>query len=116
MAHLPETSVLVSAREPDRADRQLLSFRTRVKLYLVFWIAIIVSFAVTALTQLERFYSFAEQEAQLREQIAYARQITKELEHDLEFHYSDAFVERVARDRLGFIRADETIFINDAAK
>ena len=93
---------------------RLIGSKTRFGFYVAFWLAIIISFAVTLLTQLYRFEALASQEAQLREQIVAARQVTRELQHDLRFHYSDAFVERVARERLGFIRADETIFINDA--
>ena len=107
---MPDSSELHRAPVAER----LIGSKARVGFYVAFWIAIIVSFAVTLLTQLYRFEALAAQDAQLREQIAAARQVTRELEHDLRFHYSDAFVERVARERLGFIRADETIFINDA--
>ena len=88
--------------------------KTRLRLYIAFWVIIIVSFAVTIWTQLYRLDTLAAQEAQLLEQLAAARQTTRELEYDLQLHYTDAFVERIARERLDFIRADETIFINDA--
>lgn len=90
--------------------------KTRLRLYIAFWFATIVSFTITIMTQFYRLDALAAQEAQLQDQIAAARQVTRDLEHDLHFHYSDAFVERIARERLDFIRADETIFINDAAR
>jgi len=93
---------------------RLLGAKTRISLYLVFWAVVLVGFSLTILSQLDRLDEFAAQEALLYEQIAAAHQVTRQLEHDLQFHYSDAFVERIARERLGFIRADETIFINDA--
>ena len=92
----------------------LVSPRTRVHLYLIFWVAIIVSFSVAFLANSYRFDTLLTQEAEIKRQIEAARQVTLELEQDLKYHYTDSFVERIARERLGFIRADETIFINDA--
>jgi len=69
---------------------------------------------ITIMSQSYRYDALLAQEAQLQQQIDAAHQITRELERDLQYHYSDAFVERIAREHLGFIRADETIFINDA--
>jgi len=93
---------------------QLVSPKTRLRLYIAFWLAIAVSFSVAFLAQSYRFDALLVQETEILEQIEAARQVTRELEQDLEYHYTDAFVERIAREHLGFIRADETIFINDA--
>lgn len=92
----------------------LVSSKTRFRLYFAFWLAIGISFAVAFLAQSYRFDALLAQEAELLRQIEAARKVTYELEQDLRYHYTDAFVERVARERLGFIRADETVFINDA--
>jgi len=92
----------------------LVSPKTRLRLYFTFWVAIAVSFAIAFLAQSYRFDTLLAQEAELLRQIEAANQVTYELEQDLRYHYTDSFVERVARERLGFIRADETVFINDA--
>ena len=106
----------VKKQEPSKVTflGVLVSPKTRLRLYFVFWLAIAVSFSVAFLAQSYRFDSLLAQEAELLQQIEAAHQVTRELEQDLRYHYTDSFVERVARERLGFIRADETVFINDA--
>jgi len=92
----------------------LVNPKTRRNLYFVFWAAILISSFVAFVAQSYRFDALLAQENELLRQIEAAREVTRELEQDLQYHYTDSFVERVARERLGFIRADETIFINDA--
>jgi len=95
-------------------DGDFASSGLRIRLYLTFWLVLVVGFVYSIQAQIGRLDELEAQEADLRRQIQAAHQVTRDLEYDLMFHYSDAFVERVARERLGFIRADETIFINDA--
>ncbi|MCL2617234.1 MAG: septum formation initiator family protein [Defluviitaleaceae bacterium] len=91
-----------------------ISPKVRLRLYIAFWFAIAIGFVISVLAQSYRYEALLAQEALLQEQIAAAQQVARQLQRDLQYHYSDAFVERIARDQLGFIRADEIIFINDA--
>ena len=84
-----------------------------LKLYIVFWCLLAISFAFVIGSQLTQYEGLAHAEQEMLDKIAEENARTVRLEQDLEYHYSDEFVERIAREHLGFIRVDETIFIND---
>ncbi|MBO4897277.1 MAG: septum formation initiator family protein [Clostridia bacterium] len=56
--------------------------------------------------------SIAETEAMTREK----QQKSAEIDDAAEMYSSDEFVERVARDSLGFVRSDETVFVDVTGK
>ena len=86
----------------------------RARLYIGFWVVILAAFGVLLSNQLVVMEALALEEAQAQAAVEAELRTMRELQLTYETHMSYIFVEQVARERLGFIRADEVIFINDA--
>ena len=79
--------------------------------YIIIWICMFAALIGLYTVRLEQDALYQKQAQELSEQIesqiAYMRQMS-----DLRvFYESDEYIEQLARERLGFIRQDEIIFI-----
>ncbi len=77
--------------------------------YIIFWLIIIISFAITIFIQYIRYNEYCIKEAEVIKQIEEANKEALELNKDAEYYTSDEFIEKIAREKLGFIRDDEII-------
>lgn len=82
-------------------------------LYIVFWSVLIVFFASAISIQLVKYNLYSIDEAALLSSIEAEQKKERQLKKDLNYHDSDAFVEKVAREQWNYVKPDETLFIND---
>ena len=80
------------------------------KLYIVFWATIAFAFLFFTAIQAEKYFSNLKSIALLEMQIEAESRRKADLSRDFEYFRSDSFVERVAREQLGFIKSNEIIF------
>ena len=83
-------------------------------LFLVIWLAMVAITFSVIVGQAGRYNQLREEYEILQEDIAEAEETRYRLELELEFHDRYADVERLARDRLGFVRPNEVVFRNIA--
>lgn len=86
----------------------------RPMLFLCFWVLIVGSFGFALNAQWARYSALLRQEAVVLANIRRAEERNEQLLYDLEFYYSDAFIEKIAREQLGLVREYETLYINIA--
>lgn len=87
-----------------------------VKLGFTFFISIsILSFILLYQGYSKNSYIKAQSIAAIEEKAATEKQIS-ELEDDITFTDTDEFVEKIAREKLGFIKKNEFIFIEQKSK
>ena len=88
--------------------------KPRWYLYIPFWILILGMFSGLIVSQMSRFEGYQQQLDRLTAELANERQIGEDLRHRQAFYASDAYIERLAREMLDFVRRDEIIFQNIA--
>ena len=64
--------------------------------------------------QMSRFEGYQQQLNRLETELAREVQVGEDLRYRQAFYASDAYIEQLARERLGFVRQDEIIFQNIA--
>jgi len=85
-------------------------------IFFVFWLIIAgMSFSLVV-GQAGRYNELREEYERVSSDIARARAMYYSLQLEIEFHDSDAYVERLARERLGMVRPNEIVFRNIAAE
>ena len=80
----------------------------------VFIAAFFVIVCINVYSQSQTLYALKEEEEELKEQIAEEEEKNSELSLNKEYYTSDAYIEKVARERLGLIMPDEIEFVNTA--
>ena len=83
-------------------------------LYLPFWLLIIGMFTGLIAMQIARYEDYRQELDRLTTELTREQQIAVDLRHQQAFYESDAYIERLAREMLGFIRQDEIVFQNIA--
>ena len=86
----------------------------RMYLYIPFWLLIAGAFAGLLVVQMARYEDYRRELDRLRAELVREQQIAEDLRHRQAFYESDAYIERLAREILGFVRQDEIIFRNIA--
>ncbi|MCL2500005.1 MAG: septum formation initiator family protein [Defluviitaleaceae bacterium] len=88
--------------------------RIRWLLYMVFWLALAGSFGWLAIDQAALYSALRNDIEQVKVEIERAVSAHEELERQIAFIGSDAYIERQARERLGLVKPTEIIFRNIA--
>ena len=83
-------------------------------LYIPFWIFIVGMFSSLIIMQMSRYGEYRQELDRLRAELAHEQQMAVDLRHRQAFYESDAYIERLAREMLGFVRQDEIVFQNIA--
>lgn len=78
---------------------------------LMILLFIVCFFSVAVLSQFRVVAKLANEEEKIKAEIAKEEQIKEELNATLDSYGTDEFVEKAARDQLGFIKDDEIVFI-----
>ncbi|MCL1988356.1 MAG: septum formation initiator family protein [Firmicutes bacterium] len=78
--------------------------------YIPFWMFMIVVFAGFIITQLALHETYVAELESLQAELQIEQQIAQDLQYRQIFYQSDAYIEQLAREMLGFIREDEIIF------
>ena len=83
-------------------------------LYLIFWSVIIVMFSAMLVTQAGQYNALRADLDRISGDVAHEQAIYHDLNNQLLFFDSDAYIEALARERLGMIRPNEIVFRNIA--
>ena len=71
-------------------------------------------FAGMLVIQARRYDGYSKELEKVRAELAAEREQREALRDQMVYYESDAYVEQLARDQLGFVRPDEIVFINTA--
>ena len=82
--------------------------------YIPFWLLIGGMFLGLIAMQAGRYEDYRRELNRLTAELESERQIAVDLQYQRAFYESDAYIERLAREMLGFVRQDEIIFQNIA--
>ena len=88
--------------------------KSQLFLYIPFWLLIIGMFVGLIAMQLSRYENYRYELNRLQAELAHEQQVGIDLRHRQAFYESDAYIEQLAREMLGFIRQDEVVFQNIA--
>ncbi|MCL2664002.1 MAG: septum formation initiator family protein [Defluviitaleaceae bacterium] len=99
--------------EPKRA-KKINKKRIGAILFLLLWVFMAVFFSAATAMQMSRYNVYRRELVRLEEELFAERMRTVELEEQIAYYDSDAYIEQLARELLGFIKEDEFIFINVA--
>ncbi|MCL1998204.1 MAG: septum formation initiator family protein [Turicibacter sp.] len=83
-------------------------------LYVPFWLLIIGMFLGLLLMQATRYEEYRAELDRLNVELVREQQVGDNLRYRQAFYESDAYIEQLAREMLGFIREDEILFTNIA--
>ncbi|MDR1532698.1 MAG: septum formation initiator family protein [Clostridiales bacterium] len=86
---------------------------TKFFLYIVFWFALVTFFCVITARQLVNYSESEEEAAIISAQLTEARKESVALAQERAYRGSDEFVEKIARDKLGFVKPGEILFFLD---
>lgn len=79
---------------------------------LIFMVLFFIAVSANLVLQVRQYYSLKGQEAQLAQRLADEQLQTVKLENQREYYQSDAYIEKIAREQLGLVKANEILFIN----
>lgn len=82
-----------------------------VTCFLVFFIAVVF---INLYSQAKTLYQLKNNEHMISEQIDKEKKKNLELKSNSDYYKSDAYIESVARDKLGLVMPGEIVFINKA--
>lgn len=83
-------------------------------LVLTFMICFVGVVAVNCVSQMNVYYTLKEEEEKLNQSIQAEEKKKLELATRKDYYNSDAYIEKIAREQLGLIKANEILFINRA--
>jgi len=83
-------------------------------LYILFWIFLIAMFGGLGVMQMSRYYTYLDDLNRLEDEIIAEQARHTNMLAEMEWFESDAYIEKLARDLLGYVKSDEIVFINVA--
>jgi len=86
------------------------------RLAFVLILALIAVFASFIYAQTLINIDYAREEALLAAELEKETETLNKLKREKDHYMSDSYVEKIAREKLGLVRQDEIVFINDAAR
>lgn len=86
------------------------------KLYVFFVVSMSLVFLIIFYSQYITYQELIETEKELQVLLEEAELAKVELELEKDNYDNNFYVEKIAREKLGFVKPSETIFINEAEK
>jgi cell division protein FtsB len=83
-------------------------------LYIVFWLAIFFMFSWLFVSQMESYNELQAELTRVNASVSREEAENERLQMQMTFFDSDAYIEQLARDRLGMVRQGEIVFRNTA--
>lgn len=80
------------------------------------WIVLAIFFCSSVGVQMSKYYGYKEREKALAAELDKEKERTDELNKELRYYESDAYVEKIAREKLGLVKPGEILFYNEAGK
>jgi cell division protein FtsB len=81
---------------------------------LFFWLILIGIFSGAIIMQASGYNHYRRELNKVMEDLEREKRIHTELLNQIIYYESDAYIERLARDQLGYVRPDEIVFVNIA--
>lgn len=88
--------------------------KTSMILYVPFWGLIIAMFTGLIITQASRYNAYRRELLRVNEDLKQEQKVYDDLQDQIVYYESDAYIEQLARDQLGYVRPDEIVIVNDA--
>jgi len=98
----------------EKAEKPIVKNKITLTMYITFWTAILVMFAALIVTQAGTYNALRADLNRISDEVAREQAIYHDLNHQMLFFDSDAYIEALARERLGMVRPDEIVFRNVA--
>jgi cell division protein FtsB len=100
----------------ERVRKRIQKPENRIVLgmYIVFWAAVLIMFAWHFVSQMENYNELQSELSRINANVSAAAAKQEQLEFELSFFDSDAYLEQLARERLGMARPNEIVFRNTA--
>jgi len=95
-------------------EKPKIKNKISLTLYVIFWALILIMFSGLIVTQAGQYNELRATLDRINEDVAREQAIYNDLNHQLQFFDSDAYIEALARERLGMIRPNEIVFRNVA--
>ncbi|MCL1863451.1 MAG: septum formation initiator family protein [Defluviitaleaceae bacterium] len=98
-------------------ERKRIKKRERplvLALYFIFWAVALIMFGGLFVSQMESYNNLQAEITRLNTEISRAQAEKEQLEIQLSFFDSDAYLEQLARNMLGMVRPNEIVFKNIA--
>lgn len=90
--------------------------KNTIVLFVPIWIMLAVFFGSAITMQMSKYHTYKEKERELLAEMDKEREHEEELNKELQYYESDAYVEKVAREKLGLVRPGEILFYNEPGK
>lgn len=74
-----------------------------------------IVFSGIVYSQFDSYIHYAEEEEALFQQLAKEEKLTEDLKRQQEFYGSEAYIEKIAREKLRMVKPDEWVIVNDHA-
>ena len=88
-----------------------LRLRPTRKTYIILFAVLFLYVGISAIVQWKVYRDIQEKAAQVKEDIEGTKLKKAELEHTLQYADTDAFIESMVRDKLGWVKKGETRYI-----
>jgi len=85
----------------------------KLHLFLIFISGLTILFGSLIINSLNKYERLRATEIEIENQILAEKKKGEELLEELEYNKSDAFVEKIARERLNLVMPDEILFYNE---
>ena len=78
---------------------------------MLVWAFIVAFFAYFSYQNIIKLYQVKANAASIQKQIDAETAHTADIQKEMEYQESDAFIEKVAREQLGLVKPDEIVFV-----
>lgn len=82
------------------------------RLYMIFMVSFLCGVCLYVSTSYVKYCNLKEAENNLKVKVEEQEQKKVYLNSQLELSSTDAYIEKVARDKLGYLKSNETVYIN----
>ena len=97
-----------------KTERKRARISIRMVFYALFWLLLLSATSVVMVMQASRYNTYRDVLAQVEADLRKEERTNMELQEQMYFYDSDAYIEQLAREHLGYVKPDEIIFINVA--
>ncbi|MBE7042593.1 MAG: septum formation initiator family protein [Ruminococcaceae bacterium] len=94
------------------AKRQKKQKQEKSKMTRALWAVVFLYVGYIFVQQQIRLHDLRVEEKEVSAEIEQAQQENKELTHVMDIMDTDEYIEKVARQKLGFVKPDEQVFID----
>jgi cell division protein FtsB len=88
--------------------------KAKTLMFMAFCLCITAVFAGAIISQASGYNHYRRELNQAMADLETEKQIHYDLLEQMAFYESDAYIERLAREQLGYVRPDEIVFVNIA--